>query len=203
MFYDKIGDAITRKGTIIKMKHVVAFSHQLLQEAVTPGDIVIDATCGNGNDTVFLSRLVGENGRVLAFDIQEQAIRATKKKLTEHTLHNTDVIQDSHERVANYLEKPASIGGAIFNLGYLPGSDKRIITRGSSTIRAIGAMLHVLKKKGVIVLVIYHGHAGGAEEKDAIMHYVTTLDQQIFNVLQYGFINQRNNPPFIVAIEKK
>lgn len=185
------------------MKSVVAFSHQLLQDAVIPGDIVIDATAGNGNDTIFLSQLVGENGQVLAFDIQDQAIAATNKKLTEHAIHNTKIIQDSHEHVAAYLDTTDQISGAIFNLGYLPGSDKTVITHGASTIKALNSMLAFLRKRGVIVLVIYHGHKGGTEEKETILNYAKALDQQSYNVLQYGFINQRNHPPFIVAIEKK
>lgn len=184
------------------LQRIIDFSHQLLKNSIDPGDIVIDATAGNGNDTMFLSGLAGETGRVLAFDIQVQAIAAVQEKLAEHQIENTRVIQDGHENVAFYLCKEEQIGGAIFNLGYLPGSDKTIITRGESTIKALRDMLEILKKQGIIVLVIYHGHEGGAQEKNAILHFVMALSQKKFNVLQYGFINQKNNPPFIIAIEK-
>lgn len=185
------------------MKHVVGFSHQLLQEAILKGDTVVDATCGNGNDTLFLSSLVEDNGRVLAFDIQKQAINTTQQKITERNMANVRLIQDSHEQVASYLKETEQIGGAIFNLGYLPGSDKTVITKGLSTMTAVESMLAFLRKQGVIVLVIYHGHIGGAEEKETILDYVTSLDQKHFQVLQYRFINQSNDPPFIIAIEKK
>lgn len=185
------------------MKHIVAFSHQLLQETVNPGDTVIDATCGNGNDTVFLCSLTGDNGQVLAFDIQAQAIEATQEKVTERNIPNIRLIHDSHEHITQYLEENEPIGAAIFNLGYLPGSDKTVITKGAATVHAVQTMLTYLRKCGVIVLVIYHGHAGGTEEKEAILDYVTSLEQKYFNVLQYGFINQRNEPPFVIAIEKK
>ncbi|GGB61530.1 putative rRNA methylase YtqB [Lentibacillus populi] len=185
------------------IKNIIAFSHQLLRESVQPGDIVIDATAGNGHDTVFLSNLVGENGHVLAFDIQAKAIEAVRMKLTEQHIENTRIIHDSHENVAVYLNEVDRIGGAIFNLGYLPGGDKSIITHGESTIIAVETILELLKNNGVIVLVIYHGHKGGVQEKEAVLQYVKQLDQQKFNALQYGFINQINNPPFIIAIEKK
>lgn len=185
------------------MKHAVAFSHQLLQEALYEGDTVIDATCGNGNDTLFLSSLVGESGRVFAFDVQQQAIEATRRKLTENEITNTCLLHRSHEDVGQYLEETEEIGGAVFNLGYLPGSDKSIITKGEETVFAVKTMLPFLRKQGIIVLVIYHGHDGGAKEKETVLPYVTSLDQKRFTVLQYGFINQRNHPPFVIAIGKK
>ncbi|MGY0693201.1 class I SAM-dependent methyltransferase [Virgibacillus sp. FSP13] len=185
------------------IKNIIAFSHQLLRESVQKGDIVIDATAGNGHDTLFLSQLVGENGSVLAFDIQTEAIAAVKLKVAKQQIRNTRIIHESHEHAVTYLSETEQIGGAIFNLGYLPGSDKSIITHGESTIKALTSMLEFLKRGGVIVLVVYYGHEGGVQEKNAILNYVTKLRQQDFNVLQYGFINQKNSPPFIVAIEKK
>ena len=60
-----------------------------------------------------------------------------------------------------------------------------------------------LNKHGLLILVIYHGHEGGKEEKDAVLNYVTQLDQKEYHVLQYQFINQKNDPPFVIAIEKR
>ncbi|GGA76352.1 class I SAM-dependent methyltransferase [Ornithinibacillus halotolerans] len=187
------------------MKSILKYSHHLLEEIITPGETVIDATCGNGNDTLFLSKLVGETGEVLAFDIQEQAIDNTDQLLVENHCTNVSLILDSHANIENYLTEDlrGKIGGAIFNLGYLPKSDKSIITRGESTIKAINTILHYLKKNGRIILVVYYGHEGGVEEKNSILKSVIALDQKQFNVLQYGFINQKNNPPFIIAIQKK
>nr|GGG66000.1 rRNA methyltransferase [Virgibacillus oceani] len=163
----------------------------------------MDATAGNGNDTIFLSQLTGETGQVLAFDVQEKAITAVTKRLTEKQLSNTRLIHDGHENIVAYLEEGEQIGGAIFNLGYLPGGDKSIITKADTTIKAVKAMLPYLKCGGTIVLVVYHGHNGGQLEKDALMEYTSTLSQQSFHVLQYGFINQKNHPPFILAVEKR
>ncbi|AIF43986.1 class I SAM-dependent methyltransferase [Virgibacillus sp. SK37] len=185
------------------LKGILNFAHYLLEESVEPGDTTIDATCGNGNDTLFLSRIVGTNGHVIACDIQQQAIDTTRQKLVEHNRFNVSLIQDSHAHLKNYIDKDNEIGGAIFNLGYLPKSDKMIITNGESTISAIDTILDFLKRGRLIVLVVYHGHPGGQEEKNAVLKHVMNLEQKEYSVLQYGFINQKNNPPFIIAIEKK
>src|SRR5699024_10501997 len=89
------------------------------------------------------------------------------------------------------------------NLGYKPKRDKKVITKGESTTAAIESILPQLKKKGLVILVIYHGHDGGKDEKNAVLNYVIHLDQKKYKVLRYGFINQKNNPPFIVAVQKK
>lgn len=187
------------------LKGILNYTHYLLEESVNNGDTVIDATCGNGNDTLFLSNIVGENGHVLAFDIQEQAITETKKILSNNKRNNVSLIHDSHENIINYLpdDKNLKIGGAIFNLGYLPKGDKSIITNGYSTIIAMDTILSALKRDGLIVIVVYHGHEGGKHEKEALLKHVIHLDQKKYNVLRYGFINQKNNPPFILAIQKK
>jgi len=187
------------------IKGIINYSHHLLEESVAPGDTVVDATCGNGHDTLFLSKLTGEQGKVLAFDIQRQAIQNTKQLLQKHNCNNVELILDDHAHLSDYLtiDHQAQIGGAIFNLGYLPGGDKSVITTASSTIIALDTVLLSLKKGGLLILVIYPGHPGGQEEKEAVLKHVIQLDQSFFNVLQYRFINQKNNPPFIVAVEKK
>ena len=187
------------------LKSILNYAHYLIQQSVTKGETVIDATCGNGNDTLFLSRLVGDEGHVLAFDIQDKAIDNTKERLSEELRHNVTVIQDSHENIPKYIDPKLTdhIGGAIFNLGYLPKGDKKIITKPESTVTALQESLRVLKTKGLVVLVIYHGHEGGKSEKNTVLNFVINLDQKKYRVLHYGFINQKNNPPFIVAVQKK
>lgn len=182
---------------------VLQYAHQLLEQTLEPGDIAIDATCGNGNDTLMLSRLVGDDGRVLAFDIQEQAITATRIALENSGSTNVDLIHDSHEFAGKYLGEADIVSAAIFNLGFLPRSDKTIITRSISTLPAVQTILERLKKHGKVILVVYYGHEGGAEEKEAILQYVTELDQKAYHVLKYQYINQKNNPPFLIAIQKR
>ncbi|HSH24760.1 MAG TPA: class I SAM-dependent methyltransferase [Massilibacterium sp.] len=188
------------------LKQAVPFSHSLLRKVIAPGDIVVDATAGNGFDTLFLAELVGETGCVYAFDIQTQAIEQTKKRIEKANV-KTDItyVLDSHAHLNQYIkeEHQQKIRAAIFNLGYLPRSDKTKITTASSTIPAIEQLLEHLLPNGLIIVVVYSGHDGGEEEKEAVLAFTKQLPQETFQVLQYGFINQRNTPPFVVAIEKR
>ena len=190
----------------MKLEKILPFSRTLLRKAVKQGDIVVDATLGNGHDTLFLAELVGEHGKVFGFDIQEEALISTKKRLEEQKLFDrVTLFQQGHEEVRASI--PAvhhgRVTAAIFNLGYLPGGDKSIVTRPSTTISAIEQLLEILAPEGIIVLVIYHGHDEGAIERDHLLQYVQDLDQNAAHVLQYRFLNQKNNPPFIVVIEKR
>ncbi|QFT90282.1 hypothetical protein FIU87_16580 [Bacillus sp. THAF10] len=190
----------------MKLERVLPYSKKILGLAVSEGDIAVDCTAGNGHDTLYLAELVGSSGQVYAFDIQEEAISSTASLLDEHhLLERASLHHTGHQHVLDIIpaEKHALIRGAVFNLGYLPGGDKEIVTVPSSTIEAIDKLLSVMKKEGVIVIVVYHGHPEGAIERDALLEYVCGLDQKRAHVLQYRFMNQVNNPPFIIAIEKK
>ena len=129
-----------------------------------------------------------------------------KKLLMQHRLldnaleHRAIVLKDGHENVAKYVTKPVS--AAIFNLGYLPGGNHEIVTKPNTTIQSIESLLKLLKVGGMIVLVIYHGHEGGKEERDEVIRFVSDLPQKYVHVLRYEFINQKNDPPFIIALEK-
>ena len=185
----------------MKLQRVLQYAQHLLATSVTNGDTVIDATAGNGHDTLFLANLVGDQGHVFAFDVQQQAIEATSKRLNEANVrHRATLILDGHENILNYISTP--VAAAIFNLGYLPGSNHEIITKPNTTIQAIESILSLLKVEGIIVLVIYHGHDGGKMERDEVINYVSNLPQKYFHVLKYQFLNQKNDPPFVVAIEK-
>ncbi|MFS0766125.1 class I SAM-dependent methyltransferase [Peribacillus phoenicis] len=190
----------------MKLDRILPFARILLEKAVHPGDITIDCTMGNSFDTVFLAGLTGENGHVYSFDIQKEAIQTTAAKLKAENLQECcTLIHDGHQHLSKYIGKEHSgkVTGAIFNLGYLPGGDKSIITQADTTISAIEQLFELLAPEGIIILVIYHGHPGGSAERDALMDYVQNFPQQKAHILKYGFINQSNNPPFIVAIEKR
>lgn len=195
---------LAKKVVTQMLKRIIPYTHQLLENSVEAGDVVVDATCGNGNDTLLLSRLVGESGHIYAVDVQEQAIESTKRLLASNNRTNVTYIHDSHAKLDQYLpdDSRGKIGGAIFNLGYLPRSDKQIITHGDSTIAAVETLLQYIRKKALVVLVVYHGHEGGPTEKDTVLSYVRGLDQKKYAVLKYQFLNQQNNPPFVIAIEK-
>lgn len=185
------------------LENALTFSHSLLKNTIKDGDLVIDATAGNGHDTLYLANLVGLTGHVLAFDIQQQAIDNTKKLLIENKIENTTVIHDGHQHLTKYLKEDDLIKAAIFNLGYLPGADKSIITNGESTLMAIKQILARLAKNGLIVLVVYYGHPGGEKELTTLTDFVVNLEQKKYSVLNYQFINQTNQPPLILAIQKR
>lgn len=185
----------------MKLQRVLNYAQFLMRDFVEAGDVVVDATAGNGHDTALLAELVGTNGHVYAFDVQKAAIEATTLRLqTLHLAERCDVILDGHEQVASYVKEP--IKAAVFNLGYLPGADHSIVTKPSTTVAAIEAITKQLVVGGIIILVIYHGHEGGKEERNQVIDYVSSLPQKNMNVLRYEFINQKNDPPFIIALEK-
>ncbi len=173
----------------------------LIENHVKPGDIVLDCTVGNGNDTLFLSKMVGSEGKVYGFDIQKKAIKSTKELLTkENSIENVVLFNDSHENIHQYIDEKLTF--IIYNLGYLPKGDKSIKTNSISTINSIKQALELLDYNGLLVVTVYVGHADGPEEKQALEGLFLTLDQKSFNVLKYDFINQSNNPPVLFCLEK-
>ncbi|MCL4108432.1 UNVERIFIED_CONTAM: hypothetical protein GTU68_046125 [Idotea baltica] len=174
-------------------------AHQLIRERLIAGDFAIDATVGNGHDTLFLAGCVGKTGRVFGFDVQPEAIEAATKRIAEAGSENVTLFTESHADVADHVSAP--VKAVMFNLGYFPGGDKSIITQESSTIAALEAICELGAE--IITIVIYHGHDGGGDEASAVVKWAESLDQTEFSVIRYGFINQRNAPPFLVAIELK
>ncbi|RDY24289.1 methyltransferase domain-containing protein [Romboutsia maritimum] len=188
-----------------KAKHltkVTDINKLFLEQAINEGDIVVDATMGNGYDTKYLAHLVGENGFVYAFDVQEEALKSTKKKLEKDEITDrVELILDGHENMDKYIDK--KVACVVFNLGYLPRAQHMIITKPNTTIKAIEHSLNLLKPHGIVSIAIYTGHPGGEEEKNSIYDFVENLDQNEFSVLESKFVNQINNPPQLILIEKK
>lgn len=174
----------------------------IISQKLNEGDFAIDATAGNGNDTIFLANIVGEFGKVFSFDIQDDAIVNTKKHICDNGLANiVEVIQDGHEHIGKYVKEKVKV--VVFNLGYLPGGRRDISTKPESTITAIKKSLDLLKDGGIILLVIYYGHPTGTSEKEAVCDFASKLDQQKYNVFSLDFVNQGNNPPILISIEKR
>ena len=173
-----------------------------LEKVIQKGDVVIDATMGNGYDTVYLGNLVGENGKVYAFDVQEEAIISTRKKVIRDNMEDrVKLILDGHENLDKYVEENVSC--IVFNLGYLPRAKHVIITKPDTTLEAIKKGLNILKPNGIMSIAAYIGHEGGLEEKNHICKYLDNLDQKEYNVLHMEFTNQINNPPQLILVEKK
>lgn len=178
---------------------ITEFCHHFMKEYINEGDLCIDATAGNGNDTEFLCRMVGESGKVYAFDIQEAAIENTRKRLEEQKLsERAELILDGHEKMAEYVKEEAA--AIVFNFGYLPGGDHAIATKSSTSLQAMEAALGLLKVGGVMNLCIYSGKDTGYEEKEAILSYLKELDSKKWLVIVSSYFNRKNDPPLPVFV---
>ncbi len=183
------------------MYQAVEFSHFLVSNTLQNGDIAVDATAGNGNDTLKLARLVGKTGSVYAFDIQQGALDNTARLLVDNEMRSrVELIRDGHEKMDQYVE--SGVGAVMFNLGYLPGGDHGLITSPGTTVAAVYKALDILRRGGVITIVCYTGHEGGGEERDALLGELAHLSQSEYQVVHYAFVNQINNPPELFAVEK-
>ena len=181
--------------------NTLKISNDIIDKHVKAGDIVLDCTVGNGNDTLRLARLVGDKGKVYGFDIQKIALDITLELLTCEKLNNrVDLIRDSHENIDLYINNKLDF--VIYNLGYLPKGDKSIKTKSSSTLTSLQKSLELLNNNGMILITSYIGHEGGLDEKEAIENALSELDQNNFNVIKYNFINQKNYPPILYGVEK-
>jgi len=149
---------------------------------------------GNGHDTVFLASVCKN---VFAFDVQEAAVEATRERLKASGLTAT-LIKDGHQNVDKYVTKP--VKAAIFNLGYLPGSDKCVITKPDTTVVALEKICGLLVQGGRIAVTVYPGHDGGKAESDAVMGFVRNLDAEKWRVEVEKARTDR--APYIVFIKR-
>lgn len=169
---------------------------------VQPGDLCIDATAGNGHDTLLLSQLAGPEGRVLAFDIQKAALYSARQHLSDHHApDNVTCLLDSHSHMEQYAQ-PDTVSCIVFNFGYLPSGDHKISTKSETSISAIAQGLRLLKKDGLMSLCIYSGGDSGFEERDALLKYLQTLDHKQYLVILSCYYNRPNHPPIPVLIRK-
>ena len=182
--------------------NTLALSHQFIAARVRKGDVCIDATCGRGRDTLFLARLCGETGRVIAFDIQKEAVESTLKLLKENGIRNADVRLDSHSHMDRCAEKE-TVSAIMFNFGWLPGGDHSIFSKPDTSIEAIKKGLELLKPGGVMSLCIYYGKETGTAEKDALLPFLKTIDPEIYTVITAEFSNRKGEVPIPVFILKE
>ena len=166
-----------------------------------PGDVAVDFTMGNGHDTEFLSITVGESGHVYAFDIQEQALASTARRLREAGCpENYTLIHDSHQYVKNYVKTPFRAG--MFNLGWLPGGDKSITTLRESTMSAVEAAIDLMDRDAILNIAVYPGHAEGDAEGQMLCTYLSGISRHKICATRVNILNSPTSPYFIV-IETK
>lgn len=189
------------------MKHMDSFSaldiiKRVIDENVQQGDLCIDATAGRGNDTLHLCTLVGQSGHVTAFDIQQDAVESTKALLEKHGMSSrADVLLKSHSEMDSLFEEE-SISLITFNFGWLPGGNHHIFTQKETSILAIEKGLRLLKKGGIMTLILYYGRETGFEERDALLEFLPTLDSKKYTVIEIPFVNRPNCPPIPIIIIK-
>lgn len=183
--------------------NTIRLLHQSLQLSIKEGAFCIDATAGKGHDTVFLANLAGPAGKVLAMDIQPQALEAAAALVHKQGLQQqVEFVLDGHEHMAQYAEA-GTVDCIMFNLGYLPGGDHAIATKADTTIAALEQGLKLLKPLGLISLAIYHGGDTGFLERDAVLQWLKQLDHKQYTVLVTDFYNRPNYPPLAVQIIKE
>lgn len=182
-------------------QNAVAISHELVSRHVRPGDTVVDATAGNGNDTLFLVNLVGELGKVYAFDIQQCALEQTALRLERAgVLERARLIHDGHENMKQHVTP--GVRAVMFNFGYLPGGDHSLYTRPQTSIAAVEAAMELISDDGIVMLAIYSGGDTGFAERDTLLSYLRQVDNHSYSVLLHDFINYPNCPPLAVSITR-
>ena len=171
----------------------------IVSSYINEGDFVIDCTMGNGNDTLSLAKLTGadhgaEGALVYALDVQDKALESK----------GIHLVKDSHVNLAKYIEaagrQPSAI---IFNLGFMPGQDKSILTSVDTTMQAVEAALDNIMEDGIISVVTYCGHPEGREEHDKLLEYFAALPSKRYHVAFFDMINQKKTAPSVFFVTRK
>lgn len=175
---------------------------ELIERALYPGAVAVDATLGNGHDALWLCGLVGEAGRVYGFDVQPEAVERSRARLAAAGVEGrARLILDGHQNMAAHIP-PSSADAVMFNLGWLPGAAHGVTTRVETTLAAVNAALEILKEDGVMTVCVYPGHAEGARERDALLNWAQNLDQREFDTMLRCYLNQSGDPPLMIAVKK-
>jgi len=185
----------------------IDLAHQHLESIIKPGDTVIDATCGNGHDTLVLAKLAltSDSGKIFAIDRQADAIESTKQLLTKQlsraVINRIEFSQRCHSTFPEHLT-PRSVNVFQYNLGYLPGGNKAITTTVETTLQSIRNAMQLLQAGGLILITCYPGHAEGMREEEAIIKLCSSFDPKIWSCSHYRWMN-RSKAPSLVLIQKK
>ena len=190
-------------------------------DPVLPCLAAVDGTCGNGHDTLFLAETLAEIGGkphgVFAFDVQPAAIEAARARLGALAAR-VALLLANHARLAEELarpeNRPASLAGggaiappsiavAMYNLGFLPGSDKRVVTSAGDTLVSLQSAADFLAPRGLLLVHAYGGHAGGREEMEAVDAWHAALPFEHWTVARYALHNKARNPEALFLAEKR
>ena len=180
------------------MTDLLALQKNFILSHLKEGDVCADFTMGNGHDTLFLSKTVGEKGKVYAFDIQQSALDNTRERLaSEGCDDNYTLILDSHSNLKNYIS--GKIKAGMFNLGYLPGSgNKGLTTMRETTLPAVMGAIDILDARSILLVAIYPGHEEGDLEGKALEEIFEKIDRHAISVMKIKIINSPTSPYFFV-----
>ncbi len=188
----------TERFVLRNARHLAA---DYMARAIRPGDTVVDATMGNGKDTLFLCELVGEGGCVYAFDVQPEAVERTRERVEEAGFADrTTLLLAGHETMAEKISEP--VQAVMFNLGWLPGAAHAVTTRTETTLAAVRAATELLSPGGVVTVCVYPGHEEGTRELEALRTFVSQMDVRRFNTLHHVFVNASNQTPQLFLIQR-
>lgn len=172
---------------------VSILAHNIISEYVENKDVAVDATLGNGYDCDFLS---SSFKKVYAFEIQKEAC---EKYLDKN--NNVTIINESHHKIDEFVNE--EINCICYNLGYLPGGNKKITTLAETSLKSIQISLNLLSSNGIMAIAIYRGHNEGKEEESCIIQYLRNLPKNRFGVMIHECINRSDKSPLLVIVEKK
>ena len=172
-------------------------AHALWQKILHENDIAIDATAGNGHDTLVLSRLI-KTGTLYAIDIQAEALKKTKEKIEKENPHYEQVayINASHATFPDTIAKN-SVRLIVYNLGYLPGGDKSLTTKTSSTLTSLENAIDLLMQGGALSLMLYPGHEEGEKEAKAVVEFAKNLPQTKWEVTHHTHPDNPKSPSLL------
>lgn len=177
------------------------WAEEMHEQVLEAGDRAIDATMGNGYDTLRLCRLVGKKGKVYAFDVQSEALAKTRARLMQAgEAEQAELILAGHERVSEYVHEQVHL--AVFNLGWLPGADHAVRTQSETTLQAVRACLDLLCPGGLLTVCAYPGHEEGKQELSDLLSWAEQLNPLCYDAIVRRYLNQTLDPPVLIAVKK-
>ena len=158
--------------------NAVALCHTLALPFVKRAQVLVDMTCGNGHDTLFLAENMGKQAILYGFDIQASALASTQSRLETNGLFHERIQLKlgSHENLLNEIDKIPDF--IVFNLGYLPGGNRTIHTDTAITLKAVDLGLHKISVNGIIMIVAYPGTPDGKKEKDELASFLKCMSRR-------------------------
>lgn len=174
-------------------------AHSQWKHLLLPGDLAVDATCGNGHDTLLLAELVRpqEGGWVIACDIQPEAIRKTQWRLGGGYAHLVQFFHGCHTELSEIVGSK-KIKLLVYNLGYLPGGKKEITTQAESTIKSLQRLLPNIALGGAVSITCYPGHPEGKREEELLLDFLPSLSNQQWSCSYHRWQNRLASPSLIL-----